>query len=194
VRRTFGPPAGDADTDMDSNPDSPDSPAQGQSKRRRVEWLEVESTVILGTEARDFVLQLAEYCKALDVGQAVQDFVTINHFSAGNGTLLSLTTAHDLHNRNADVNKFWRSLIEIQIALRCERFGSYWTEWHRHTDLIVMHSIGRSPGNVWDLKLSGLGEKGMSRWKFVELHGLGKKMCCMIAGGIFIYLLTLSVT
>ena len=56
---------------------------------------------------------------------------------------------------------------------------------------MTARSSGKGPRVIWDTKLSGMGERVMSKQKFVELYGLGKKTCCMIAGSIFIHLLIL---
>ena len=126
VLNTFGASAEGVGALPDSPdfPNSPDSPIQDRPrKRKRTEWLEVDSTVILGTRPRDFIILLAEKCLTLNIQQGIQDFVTVNSFSANNGTLLSLTAAHGHHSLNVNKSDFWQSVIEIQIALRCERFG-----------------------------------------------------------------------
>jgi len=125
----YGPSGGHLDVDAGSpespdSLDSPDSPIQDwPKKRKRTEWLEVDLTVTLGTRPRNFVILLAEKCRTLDIEQAIKCFISINSFSANNGTLLSLVKAHDQHTQNIDKHMFWQSVIEIQIALRCERFG-----------------------------------------------------------------------
>ena len=119
----FGPPAGDVDADIDNDPGPP---VQGQPKKwRRLEWLEVDSIVTLGMSARNFILHLTHYCKTLDVCQVIQDISSTDHFSVGSSTLLSLTVVHELSSHNTNVTWFWQSMIEIQMALQCERFGHY---------------------------------------------------------------------
>ena len=116
--------------------DEPDTSAQSQPrKRKRVEggiiWSQVEYTVTLGVRPRDFVIQLANYCREVDIPQVIRD-VTSPHLSPiSTGTLISLATEHAHHTLNNNVTKFWQTVIEIQIALRCERFvwylsGSFW--------------------------------------------------------------------
>ena len=120
-------PSGEGLDDDTGSPDSPDSPIQDRpKKRKRTEWLEVDLTVTLGARPRDFIIILAEKCLALDIQQAIRHFASINSFATNNGSLLSLVTAHGQHTQNIDKHMFWQSVIEIQIALRCERFGFYW--------------------------------------------------------------------
>ena len=124
----YGPSGGGTDVDM-ASPDPPDSPIQDRpKKRKRTEWLEVNSTVILGARPRNFIILLAEKCQALDIQQAIQHFISVNSFSANDGTLLSLVAAHCQHTQSIDKHLFWQSVIEIQIALRCERFDYFWFE------------------------------------------------------------------
>ena len=122
VLNTFGPSGGGTDTHP-SSPDSPSSPVWEQPrKRKRTEWLEVDSTVTLGTRPRNFIILLAEKCGILDIQKEIRDFMSAGSFSANNGTLPSLIAAHNHHSQNINVSAFWQSVIEIQIALRCERF------------------------------------------------------------------------
>ena len=58
--------------------------------------------------------------------------------------------------------------------------------WPGYVDLTITHSMGKfkCPGDIWDLKLSGLGMKAMPRERFAYLCGEGKKSCRLIAGGM----------
>jgi hypothetical protein len=94
------------------------------NKRKRLEgteWSQVTYTAVLGMRPRDFILQLASYCLTLDIQQAIRDVVSVHPSPANTGTLVSLTTEHALHTHNSNMAKFWQSVIEVQIALRCER-------------------------------------------------------------------------
>jgi len=64
--------------------------------------------------------------------------------------------------------------------------------WVHGTD--VARSIGKGPRDIWDLKLLGLGKNVMTKERFVYLHGEGKKLCRLIAGGISIYIPCCSTT
>jgi len=104
-----------------------DSSTEGQSrKRRRVEegiaWSPMVYTVTLGSRPRDFIVRLASYCQEVNILQAIQEVTSAHRLSTNTGTLVSLTSQHALYGRNNNMTKFWQAVIEIQIALRCERF------------------------------------------------------------------------
>ena len=61
-------------------------------------------------------------------------------------------------------------------------------------NLMILDSIGKGPRDIWDLKLSGSGEGVMTRGRFIYLHGEGKKLCCLITGGLLLYLFVLTMT
>jgi len=123
VLNTYGPSGGDSDDDPGS-PETPESPIHDwPRKRKRTEWLEVDLTVTLGTRLHNFIILLAERCRALDIQKVIRHFVSTNSFSANHGTLLSLVAAYGQHTQNIDKHMFWQSVIEVQIALRCERFS-----------------------------------------------------------------------
>ena len=99
-----------------------DSSSQHQpQKRKNQEWAEVGYTGTLGVKPQEFVTRLGTYCQTLDVHQEIQDTVSITpeHTTT---TLLSLATAHALHMHGNNMARFLQAIIEIQIALQCERF------------------------------------------------------------------------
>jgi len=105
----------------------PGSSTQGHSrKRKRIEegnqWSRVGYTITLGMRPRDFVIRLASFCQTWDVHRAIQELAPANLPSVGGGTLVSLVAEHGLHTRNSNLTRFWQSVIEVQVALRCERF------------------------------------------------------------------------
>ena len=117
--RIFGePPSADADLD---------SQTQDQTRKRKDrEWVEAEYTGTLGTKPRDFISRLAIYCAKPDICQEIQCIVSTNT-AYTTSSLLSLATAHARYTHDNNMARFWQSIIEIQIALRCERFVHYCT-------------------------------------------------------------------
>jgi hypothetical protein len=128
----------------------PSSSTQGRSRKRKrieegIQWSQVGYTVTLSLRPRDFIIRLASFCKTWDIHQAIRELAPINLPSAGGGTLVSLIAEHGLHTRNSGVTRFWQSVIEVQVALRCERFeylpGPLW-----YADLTRCKVWGRAPG------------------------------------------------
>jgi len=115
---TFEPSGADAESD-------PPNPGPSRKRKRAEEgirWSQVEYTVTLGVRPRDFIIQLASYCWTVDIQQAVLEVTSTHLSSTDTGTLASLTADHTFYGQNNNMTKFWQSVIEIQIALRCERF------------------------------------------------------------------------
>ena len=118
VLDTYGPSPGDADLESNS------SAGHRPCKRKRIdgiEWSQVKYTTTLGDRLRDFILRLASYCKSLDVQQVICDIISVYLPPANTGTLVALTNEYELHAHNNNMTKFWQAVIEIQVALRCER-------------------------------------------------------------------------
>jgi len=105
----------------------PGSSTQGRLPKRKrieegIEWSQAGYTVTLGMKPRDFVVRLASFCEAWEIHQAIQELMPTDLPSVGGGTLVSLVAEHGLHTRNSDLARFWQSVIEVQVVLRCERF------------------------------------------------------------------------
>lgn len=94
-------------------------------KRKRadnvIQWSHIESTVTLGVRPREFIVLLAAFCETINVKDTLQELASIGLPSTVTGTLVSLVTGHAVHSRSSSATRFWRSVIEIQVALRCER-------------------------------------------------------------------------
>jgi hypothetical protein len=61
-----------------------------------------------------------------------------------------------------------------------------------YISLTAVTSLGTDARGIWKDKLSGFDGKAISRTKFVGLHGEGKKLCRLIAGGMLIFFLGLD--
>lgn len=118
VLDTYGPSPGDAD--LESNSSAGHRPCK-QKRIDGIEWSQVKYTTTLGDRPRDFILWLASYCKSLDVQQVIRDIISVYLPPANTGTLVALTNEYELHAHNNNMTKFWQAVIEIQVALRCER-------------------------------------------------------------------------
>lgn len=56
----------------------------------------------------------------LDVHQEIRGAISADPTHGGT-TLISLTAAHTLYTHDSNMARFWQAVIEIQIALYCER-------------------------------------------------------------------------
>lgn len=52
---------------------------------------------------------------------------------------------------------------------------------------LVVRSAGKSPRDIWDHRLSRSCLKGIDRENFIDLHGQGKKLCQLVAGGMLVH-------
>ncbi|KAF9780636.1 hypothetical protein BJ322DRAFT_1112633 [Thelephora terrestris] len=165
VAHTFGPSGSDAELDVETH--------SHLSKQKGADsgptWSRITSTVTLGTKPRNFIQDLARYCEKVDVQQRIHEFTSVKPPSPNTGTLVSLAAEYAHHTENSNISMFWRSVIEVQVALRCE-------------------SAGQQPHQVWAKKLSGYGDGVFDQKKFETLHGNGRKLCRLVAGGMKIHL------
>jgi hypothetical protein len=66
-----------------------------------------------------------------------------------------------------------------KVSVVCSYFPGY-------ICLTAVTSLGKGARNIWNQKLSGFGGQAIDKQKFIQLHGDGKKLCRLVAGGTLI--------
>jgi len=127
-------------TDVDLYPQTRDQ----TRKRKNREWVEVEYTGTLGTRPRDFVSRLAIHCAKQDVHEEECQWIVLTNTACTTSSLISLAAAHARYSHDDNMTRFWQSIIEIQIALLCERFV-YYLFGHPRIDRYGVTQCGKEP-------------------------------------------------
>jgi hypothetical protein len=85
-------------------------------------WAVVDPLETLGANQRNFVTALANSCGRSDVMSVFHSsMLSANTIEANNTNLRTLTTQHQGYAAGGCFSRFWKSVLEIQIVLRCQR-------------------------------------------------------------------------
>ena len=93
-------------------------------------WAVINASETLGANQWDFITALACICKWWDVVLAFCSFLLSGDtIEIDNTSLSGLTVQHQVHSANGCFLWFWRSVLEVQIVLSCERWVDCFIEF-----------------------------------------------------------------